>query len=82
MYAFEQTFDGQRPSLGRIILVRRARGVEPAIVTFINGTASFFAQTLGREPQECTCTALTYHPTTATDVMDMPAGAWCWPPRT
>jgi hypothetical protein len=82
MYASEQSFGGQRASVGRVILTRRGESSElqPCIITRIRPGDIIDARS-AEDGREVWFTADTFTCRTSADVGDMPCGAWCWPPR-
>lgn len=83
-YASEQKYDGQRASIGRIVVIRTEEsGLAAGIVDGIgydgeNGEVVWIA-----EAGEIGCVeALAFHPTqSAEDIEAMPVGTWTWPVR-
>lgn len=80
-YATKTLFDGQKLSIGRVVLVRRLGGsVEPAIVCDVVPGDCAQAHS-PRDGRAFTLSADTFSRRTAADVMDLPCGAWSWPPK-
>ena len=81
IYKTDTVFDGQSLSIGRMVLVRPIGGsVEPAIVCDVVPGDCAQAHS-PRDGRAFTLAGDTFSRRTAADVMDLPCGAWCWPPR-
>lgn len=78
-YASEGTFDGQKASVGRVVVVKRS-ALAAGIIDGFSGPDqdSIIIRTLDGERFD----HLKFHPTrTQSDVEQMPDGSWTWPPR-
>ena len=79
-YATERTFDGQRASLGRTVIVRfKRQDLEAGVVTSIMGNDDVALRGLESERRSCVVTFI--QTKTEDDIRRLPEGSWTWPVR-